>query len=704
MAPQGRDPKAAEIQAALERLGLAPHKRRRGGYQANCPVCGKNEFTFEDDGAFGCGAKCNRHAILSALSLDMDTTTLQADNSQLTAALAMARRGLHVHPLHPDSKLPKLTGWPEKATTKEGIIRTWWGNGEKENVGIVPGAAGLVVIDLDQKDGKDGIGEFERLGIEHNFSTNGTLTARTPTGGEHRYFALPPGITLGNTTGVLAPGIDTKSTGGNIVGVGSQIGGVPYTWIDPDAQILPLPPPLLALLLNEHSQQLLPAPTPKKSGLLASADLSLGDGKRAFDRVREALEARGGQLKKTGKGYITTCPAHEDHDPSLSIGNKPGRVVLKCFAGCTPESIVSALGLHLGDLFDMAPPGEALQLITDETPADPKAEKANKQIGTRLSELPPPTATEWLWHRRFPKGRVSGVEGHGETGKGSLMIKVTALLTTGAKLPFDDTKREPSTVLWLSSEDAGDTLNARLTAAGGDPSRVLDLTEGGERTFELPRDAGVLEAAIRQEDAVMLVIDPFLAVLGGRVDANSDQSIRTALNPFVAIAARTGCAIILIRHWTKTLGRMAAQKGGGSVGITNTCRAVWAVLPDPTDPELRLMLRVKSNLSHRPPGVAFRLHGEDGIPDCSFVREEARSADEVLEGKRGDPGGAVKFLRDLLADGKPMDSDEVIAKGQAAGFNRNQLFKSKDAAVVYAKKSGFAGGWTWQRIDDGGCK
>ena len=41
------------------------------------------------------------------------------------------------------------------------------------------------------------------------------------------------------------------------------------------------------------------------------------------------------------------------------------------------------------------------------------------------------------------------------------------------------------------------------------------------------------------------------------------------------------------------------------------------------------------------------------------------------------------------------DSEEVIAKGQSAGFNRNQLFKNKDAAGVRAKKSGFSGGWTW---------
>lgn len=55
--------------------------------------------------------------------------------------------------------------------------------------------------------------------------------------------------------------------------------------------------------------------------------------------------------KKIGSGWMVCCPAHDDHSPSLSVSEKGGKTVLHCFAGCTTESIVEAMGLRMADLF-----------------------------------------------------------------------------------------------------------------------------------------------------------------------------------------------------------------------------------------------------------------------------------------------------------------------------------------------------------------
>ena len=57
--------------------------------------------------------------------------------------------------------------------------------------------------------------------------------------------------------------------------------------------------------------------------------------------------------KKTGdQSWAAKCPAHADSNPSLSISSgTDGRILLKCFAGCTPDAICNALGLKLSDLF-----------------------------------------------------------------------------------------------------------------------------------------------------------------------------------------------------------------------------------------------------------------------------------------------------------------------------------------------------------------
>lgn len=49
---------------------------------------------------------------------------------------------------------------------------------------------------------------------------------------------------------------------------------------------------------------------------------------------------------------MARCPAHEDRVSSLSVGEgEEGRVLVRCFAGCTVEMIANALGLELADLF-----------------------------------------------------------------------------------------------------------------------------------------------------------------------------------------------------------------------------------------------------------------------------------------------------------------------------------------------------------------
>ena len=46
------------------------------------------------------------------------------------------------------------------------------------------------------------------------------------------------------------------------------------------------------------------------------------------------------------------CPAHEDKNPSLSVGiGDDGRVLLDCKAGCSFDAVVQALGLRKADLF-----------------------------------------------------------------------------------------------------------------------------------------------------------------------------------------------------------------------------------------------------------------------------------------------------------------------------------------------------------------
>jgi len=56
---------------------------------------------------------------------------------------------------------------------------------------------------------------------------------------------------------------------------------------------------------------------------------------------------------KGSKGrWVACCPAHVDRSPSLAITETDdGRILLKCFAGCSAQQVVEAVGMDLTDLF-----------------------------------------------------------------------------------------------------------------------------------------------------------------------------------------------------------------------------------------------------------------------------------------------------------------------------------------------------------------
>ncbi len=58
-------------------------------------------------------------------------------------------------------------------------------------------------------------------------------------------------------------------------------------------------------------------------------------------------------VKPTGTNkWLACCCSHDDRNPSLSIcTGDDGRILLKCWAGCSIQDITAALGIEVKDLF-----------------------------------------------------------------------------------------------------------------------------------------------------------------------------------------------------------------------------------------------------------------------------------------------------------------------------------------------------------------
>ncbi|HRI91363.1 MAG TPA: bifunctional DNA primase/polymerase [Accumulibacter sp.] len=138
-------------------------------------------------------------------------------------------------PIPEGQKAAQLRKWPTAASKDPGQIEEWFSR--PANIGFIPDR-GVFVLDLDRKADKDG---FTALGgLESEFSAlPATLTASTPSGGQHRYFRGPdlPYRTAANACGL--PGVDFRcaqrhdGTGaGYVVMPPSTVAGRSYTWLN----------------------------------------------------------------------------------------------------------------------------------------------------------------------------------------------------------------------------------------------------------------------------------------------------------------------------------------------------------------------------------------------------------------------------------------------------------------------------------------
>lgn len=94
-------------------------------------------------------------------------------------------------------------------------------------------------------------------------------------------------------------------------------------------------------------------------------------------RILDHLEG----IRDRGAGqYYAKCPAHNDRSPSLSIKVcDDGRTLVRCFAGCSTDEVLAAVGLRFADLFPTA--------LGDFAPSPPKHRAADLLAALRHEAL-----------------------------------------------------------------------------------------------------------------------------------------------------------------------------------------------------------------------------------------------------------------------------------------------------------------------------
>ena len=92
--------------------------------------------------------------------------------------------------------------------------------------------------------------------------------------------------------------------------------------------------------------------------------------------VRAEDIARALKGRRRGAGWVCKCPAHDDHHPSLTVAEtRDGKVLLKCWSGCSQDAVIAALrrrGLWEGKPAYATPISRLLPIGGRETSLNPR--------------------------------------------------------------------------------------------------------------------------------------------------------------------------------------------------------------------------------------------------------------------------------------------------------------------------------------------
>jgi hypothetical protein len=230
------------------------------------------------------------------------------------AAVAYARRGWPVFPLHPIvagrcgcgqpdckavGKHPVTRSWQRSIASVDAAEAAWRGRLGQRGIGLACGPrAGCFGFDIDPRHG--GVAALAQL-VERHGRLPRTPVARSGSGGLHIYFAWPDSGEVRNSEGKVGPGLDVRGVGGLMVLAPTlHASGNRYRWVvaPGDVNLAPAPAWLLDLIeqaksnghgRGTHDQPAEPVPFGQIHGYLTDLASHLARGAITDERVVRCL-------------------------------------------------------------------------------------------------------------------------------------------------------------------------------------------------------------------------------------------------------------------------------------------------------------------------------------------------------------------------------------------------------------------------------
>lgn len=639
-------------------------------------------------------------------------------NPLLEAALGYAAHGIAVFPARlrvrgqNKKDVQPIASWKEASTTDPVIIRSWWGREGAwagETVCIDTGKSGLIGIDQDISDNKEGPAEWERIGQRSE------LRVITGSGGYHDYFRADPNhpITVDNT-GAVADGVDVRGQGGFLFAPpSSDPRGGSWKWeSEPDWDALPDVPRVVIDRVSAAHAGKRAKPThgdaPQVSGgsqLFASTDYGPAGGWKTRQSAGELLVS-----ELTAFKLLTTEGSGRSHILAQRLGVLAGHgigvfwsesdametIVQACrengFIGAHTEHYARdqiRRGLEYGQTQPWAE--QTVPLTAETLQVAPTAGRLRRALYNRsqLRELPKPMP---MIDKTIYRESIVVLSGKFGTYKSFIAVGMACSLATGVPW-FGRPVTAAVPVIYAAAEGAygiGGRIEAWEKKHGIAVPDSLYLI-GVSARLNNPADMAELSVLIQETGAQVIVFDTLHASTPG-MDENDAGDMGAAVDTLRTLRDLYKVTSILPHHTGH-----AGQRARGSSSLEDDADTSFVINLEGEDRgpgNVRTMIHRKAKDSRLLEDVALYLEPivlDDG-EESAVVRE--RTALELIAGT-GDmppawtaPTQSVPEL--VLTVLREAGHDRGLTKADVRGIVLQRWYGNEPARLL---KQTWASGW-----------
>lgn len=319
-----------------------------------------------------------------------------------------------------------------------------------------------------------------------------------------------------------------------------------------------------------------------------------------------------------------------------------------------------------------------------------------RKIKMRSVASIPELQMQWLWYPYFPYGNITLIFGRGGIGKSHVALDIAARLSRGEPMPTGGEQNElrdgaQRTLVLAAEDDVATVIRPRLAKLNAN----LDNIYVPEEFFDLsPRGMKDFEDLVDELLPALIIIDPVVAYLGGKVDMHKANEVRVFMGGLMEIAKSRGIAILLVHHKKKGKSDEGdeADLAMGSVDFNNAVRSSVFITPGNTG--VTLMQHVKHNYSPKGPNMAFAI-------DPTFTWSEGSAAPAQAGRPVTSRHTAKEFIENALKHG-PVPAREVERLAAAAGIAPRTLDRAKSGVAESFLVLGDGGNtthvWHWRLI------